>query len=178
MLYEPLSFFHRVTRDLSRFELRIVGETPYFLNLYTSRENAQLRINLSNPDLGFGGEEVTLPRNSIHIERDWVIAGGAIFHKAIFRNYTRLRVDIPLDYLFAVRIVGGCGKTAARGSSPTHFAQALEQRHSAIAGYEASWSTISASHEPLDSLLRRSSADLTSVTRDAPEGTFMMAGIP
>src|SRR5437879_6569446 len=52
---EPLGFFHRDTRYLSRFELKIAGETPYYLNSYASRENAQLRINLSNPDLGVHG---------------------------------------------------------------------------------------------------------------------------
>jgi hypothetical protein len=85
-----LAFFHRDTRHLSRFELKIAGETPYYLNSYTSRENAQLRINLSNPDLSIDGAEIKLPRNSIQIERNWVIAGAAIFHKAIVRNYTRL----------------------------------------------------------------------------------------
>jgi hypothetical protein len=41
---EPLGFFHRDTRYLSRFELKIAGETPYYLNSYTGRENAQLRM--------------------------------------------------------------------------------------------------------------------------------------
>src|SRR5947209_4250392 len=34
---EALGFFHRDTRYLSRFELRIAGESPYFLNSYTSK---------------------------------------------------------------------------------------------------------------------------------------------
>jgi N-terminal domain of (some) glycogen debranching enzymes len=50
---EPLGFFHRDTRYLSRFELKIAGETPHYLNFYSSRAKAQLRINLSSPDLGF-----------------------------------------------------------------------------------------------------------------------------
>jgi glycogen debranching enzyme len=96
---EPLGFFHRDTRHLGRFELKIAGETPHYLNSYTSRENAQLRINLSNPDLSIDGAEIKLRRNSIQIERNWVIAGAAIFHKAIVRN---LEVEIPLDFLFGV----------------------------------------------------------------------------
>jgi glycogen debranching enzyme len=99
---EPLGFFHRDTRYLSRFELRIAGATPYYLNSYASRENAQLRINLSNPDLGFQEEEIELPRNSIQIERNWVIAGAALFHKLTVKNYARLRVEIPLDFVFGV----------------------------------------------------------------------------
>jgi glycogen debranching enzyme len=99
---EPLGFFHRDTRFLSRFELKIAGETPYYLNSYPSRENAQLRINLSNPDLGFRGEQIEHPRNSIQIERNWVIVGGALFHKISVRNYARLQVETPLDFLFGV----------------------------------------------------------------------------
>jgi N-terminal domain of (some) glycogen debranching enzymes len=76
--------------------LRIAGATPYYLNSYASRENAQLRINLSNPELGFQDEEIELPRNSIHIERNLVIAGAALFHKLIVKNYARLPVEIPL----------------------------------------------------------------------------------
>jgi glycogen debranching enzyme len=99
---EPLGFFHRDTRYLSRFELKIAGEPPYYLNSYPSSDNAQLRINLSNPDLGVRGETTELPRNSIQIERNWVIAGAALYHKVIVRNYSRLRVEIPMDFLFGV----------------------------------------------------------------------------
>jgi glycogen debranching enzyme len=250
---EPLGFFHRDTRYLSRFELRIAGETPYYLNSYASRENAQLRINLSNPDLGFRGEEIQLPRNSIQIERNWVIAGAALFHKLTIKNYARLRVEIPLDFVFGVdfadlfevrgfrradhrprpdhevtgnvvtflyrgrdgvrrftriifvsppttlgtdratfrftlqpdeqqelevRIVGGCEHSDAGNQTPIRFDDALAQRRSEIARLDAGWARIRASHESLDLLLQRSAADLTSMIRYAPEGTFLMAGIP
>jgi glycogen debranching enzyme len=248
---EPLGFFHRDTRYLSRFELKIAGETPYYLNSYASRENAQLRINLSNPDLGVNGE-IELPRNSTQIERNWVIAGPALFHKVIVRNFSRLPVKMPLDFLFGVDFadlfeVRGFRRTRrgdhsepevapgsvrfpyqgldgvqrftsivfdpepstldvrrasylvalepdeqkdleirieagyeqpARQHCTMGFADALKQRRSEIACFDAGWSNITASNESLDSLLRRSSADLTSMIRYTPEGAFMMAGIP
>ncbi|HVA81808.1 MAG TPA: glycogen debranching N-terminal domain-containing protein, partial [Candidatus Binataceae bacterium] len=99
---EPLGFFHRDTRYLSRFELKVAGETPYYLNSHTSGDNAQVRINLSNPDLGLQGQAIKLPRNSIQIERNWVLADGTIFHKLAVRNYERANVELPLDFLFAV----------------------------------------------------------------------------
>lgn len=250
---EPLGFFYRDTRYLSRFELKIAGEPPYYLNSYASRENAQLRINLSNPDLGFQGEEIELPRNSIQIERNWVIAGAALFHKLTVRNYARLQVEIPLDFLFEVdfadvfevrgfkrtnrgqhpdqevasnivtfrylgrdgvgrftkilfeappaaletgrasflftlkpdeektlevRIVSGCEEAGAGSQTPVRFNDALAQRRSEIARLNAGWANITASNESLDMLLQRSAADLTSMIRLAPEGTFLMAGIP
>lgn len=250
---EPLGFFHRDTRHLSRFELKIAGEVPYYLNSYASRENAQLRVNLSNPDLGFQGENIQLPRNSIQIERDCVITGAALCHKLVVRNYARPRIEIPLDFffdvdfadLFEVRglkrvrrgamlepevggnqvrysyrgldgvlrfteiffepgpatleagrasfhftlepnaekelevlISGGCEQTAVRSVRPARFDDALAQRRSEIAQLDSGWATISASNESLNLLLRQSAADLTSMLRYAPDGTFMMAGIP
>jgi glycogen debranching enzyme len=250
---EPVGFFHRDTRYLSRFELKIAGETPYYLNSYVSSENAQLRINLSNPDLGFRGSEIELPRNSIQIERDWVIAGPALFHKVTVRNYARLQVEIPLDFLFGgdfadvfevrgfkrdnrghqsepelagntvtfvyrgldnlrrftsiafapqpsaletrrasflftlkpdeqkdveVRITCGCEENDAGSQAPLKFDDSLTQRRLEIARLDAGWAKITASHESLDFLLQRSAADLTSMIRFAPEGTFLMAGVP
>ncbi len=250
---EPLGFFHRDTRYLSRFEFRIAGESPYHLNSYASRDNAQLRINLSNPDLGYVGEEIRLPRNSIQIERNWVIGGAALFHKVILLNYAQVPVEIPLEFLFEadfadvfevrgfkrashgshlepelapdgltflyqgldgvrrfttvsfqskpaslkpghaafvltlgpgerkeleVRIVGACEAEGAGTLAPARFDQALKQRRTEIEHLDAGWARISTSHEPLDFLLQRSAADLTSMIRFAPEGTYLMAGIP
>jgi glycogen debranching enzyme len=249
---EPLGFFHRDTRYLSRFELKIAGETPYCLNSYASEENAQLRVNLSNPDLTLHGGDLELARNSIQIERNWVIENAALFHKVIVRNYARSKVAIRLDFLFGVdfadlfevrgfrrrgrgvhwepeadassvtftyqgldgvrrftsvvfepaperleaghatfaivlkpdemqeleaRIVGQC-EDAPGSQPPLRFDDALARRRAEIARYEAGWSKLTASSEQLDWLLRRSSADLTSMIRYAPEGTFLMAGIP
>ena len=74
--HEPLGFFHRDTRHLSRFELKVAGETPYYLDSHITRENAQLHVNLSNPDLSIDGDDSSLPINSIQIERNWVICGA------------------------------------------------------------------------------------------------------
>jgi glycogen debranching enzyme len=249
---EPLGLFYRDTRYLSRFELKIAGETPYYLNSYTSRENAQLRINLSNPDLGFHGAAIELPRNSIEIERNWVIAGPAIFHKVTLINYARMPIEIPLDFLvgvdfadlfelrgfkrarrgdyfdpqidrsgidFSYRGLDGkarstqivfapepieldgerasflftlepdekkeievrivCHEDSRAGNRlPVRFEDALQQRRSDIGRFDNGWCHITSSNELLNSLLRRSSADLTSLIQFAPEGTFIMAGIP
>lgn len=100
---EPLGFFHRDTRYLSRFELKIAGEAPYYLNSYTSRENAQLRINPSNiPILDTEEKESSYRETRFQIERNWVIAGAALLQKVILVNYSRVSVEIPLDFLFGV----------------------------------------------------------------------------
>ena len=250
---EHFGFFHRDTRYLSRFELKIAGATPYYLNSYASQENAQLRINLSNPDLGFSGDDIQLPRNSIQLERNWVIAGPALFHKLKVRNYARLPVEISLDFLFGVdfadvfevrgfkrtvsgsnrepqiagnsvtflyrgldavtrfarivfdsppttlkseqasfvftlqpdeyrdfeaRIIGGSEQRDESTQIPMRFTDALTHRRAEIARLDAGWARISTNHESFNLLLNRSTADLTSLIRFAPEGKFLMAGIP
>lgn len=102
---EALGFFSHDTRYLSRFELRIAGKVPYFLSSRLSDDNAQLRINLSNPDLGAHADNIKLPRNSIEIVRDWVLTEGTLFHQIVVRNYLVSPVELPLDFLFAVDFV-------------------------------------------------------------------------
>jgi glycogen debranching enzyme len=74
---EALGFFRRDTRYLSHFELDIDGKSPYFLNSYISDDKAELRVNLTNPDLGIHGDVIELPRDSIQIQRSWVLAADA-----------------------------------------------------------------------------------------------------
>ena len=255
---EALGFFCCDTRYLSRFELRIAGETPYFLNSYLSDDNAQLRVNLTNPDLGIHGGAIHLRRDEIQIERSWVLADPAMFHRLRVRNYTRTPLQLPLEFTFAVdfadlfevrgikrkrrgdffapkvgansvrfsykgldkvrrtaeitfqqkphalsrnrasflldlkpdaqaeleiRITGHSeGDRSVWSNHPRshlhRFDQALTARRSEIANLEAECSRISTNNELFDSLLRRSAADLTSITCHRPSGTFMMAGIP
>ena len=249
--HEPLGFFHRDTRHLSRFELKIAGETPYYLDSHITRENAQFRINLSNPDLSVDGYDSSLPLNSIQIERNWVISGPALCQKIAVRNFARLPLEIPLDVLFGadfadlfevrgvkrssrgelcepkvardhvhfqyhgldgrkrftrvmfdpepetlqsgrasfvltlnpdeqrfieVQVTGGDDDKVAH--VPLRFERALAARRSEIASYDPGWSSITASSEPLGTLLSRSTADLTSIIQHAPKGTFIMAGVP
>src|SRR5260370_19430685 len=64
---EALGFFHRDTRYLSRFELKIAGEVPYLLNSYLSHDNVHLRLNLTHPDLEVPAHALRLARHSLHI---------------------------------------------------------------------------------------------------------------
>ena len=63
---EPIGFpsRHALPQPLRTQDRR---RDSYYLNSCASRENAQLRINLSNPDLRSKGEEIELPRNSTQI---------------------------------------------------------------------------------------------------------------
>jgi glycogen debranching enzyme len=102
---EALGLFHGDTRYVSRFELRINGEAPYFLNSFMSDDKAQLRVNLTNPDFALNGDGISLPRNSIQLERGWTLGQAALFHRLVVRNYTQASVKIDLELRFAVDFV-------------------------------------------------------------------------
>jgi len=97
---EPMGFFHDDTRFLNRFELRISGEFPHLLNSYVSSDNAQLRVNLTNPDLRTAGDVIRLERDSLHIERGWVLLSPRMFHRTTVRNFSRTAVDLTLSFLY------------------------------------------------------------------------------
>lgn len=109
---EALGFFNSDTRHLSRFEMLIAGAAPYFLNSYLSDDRAQFRATLTNADLGKRGSPDWLPRNSIMVNRGWVLDGAALYHQLALHNYVRTAVDIEIDF-FTASISPTCLKCAA-----------------------------------------------------------------
>jgi glycogen debranching enzyme len=99
---EALGFFFKDTRFLSGFEMSIAGQAPYFLNSYLSDDNAEFRVNLTNPDLTGPDGKIELPRNSIQIERSWVIVNAALYHRLVISNYSHAPAKLPFDLAFAV----------------------------------------------------------------------------
>jgi glycogen debranching enzyme len=98
---EAFGFFSSDTRHLSRFEMQIAGATPYFLNSYLSDDRAQFRATLTNPDLGKRQSPGWLPRNSIRVDRGWVLDGDALYHQLSMRNYGAA-VEIEIDFFYGV----------------------------------------------------------------------------
>jgi glycogen debranching enzyme len=99
---EAQGFFESDTRHLSRFEMLIAGAAPYFLNSYLSDDRAQFRATLTNADLGEKGQQDWLPRNSIRVNRGWVLDGAALYHRLTLRNYVATAVEIEIDFFYGV----------------------------------------------------------------------------
>jgi len=99
---EALGFFNSDTRHLSRFEMLIAGAEPYFLNSYLSDDRAQFRATLTNADLGKKGQPDWLPRNSIRVNRGWVLDDASLYHRLSLHNYIGTAVDIEIDFYYAV----------------------------------------------------------------------------
>jgi glycogen debranching enzyme len=99
---EALGFFHSDTRHLNRFEMLVAGETPYYLNSYLGNDREQFRATLTNADLRNQAGAIQLARNSIRIERGWVLRGSALYHRVTLRNYVRTPIDIEIDFFYGV----------------------------------------------------------------------------
>jgi glycogen debranching enzyme len=99
---EALGFFHSDTRHLNRFEMLVAGETPYYLNSYLGNDREQFRATLTNADLRNEAGTIQLARNSIRIERGWVLRGPALYHRVTLRNYVRTPIDIEIDFFYGV----------------------------------------------------------------------------
>ena len=99
---EAQGFFESDTRHLSRFEMLIAGAAPYFLNSYLSDDRAQFRATLTNADLGKKGQPDWLPRNSIRVNRGWVLNGAALYHRLTLHNYVGTAVEIEIDFFYGV----------------------------------------------------------------------------
>jgi glycogen debranching enzyme len=149
---EALGFFRRDTRYLSHFELDIDGNPPYFLNSYISDDKAELRVNLTNPDLGINGDVIELPRASIQIQRSWVLTADTLFHRLIVSNFASSIVKIPL----AIAVGADFADVfEVRGITREHHGEFLETK------VDAAW--IKYTYRGLDGLLR-----FTEVVFDPP----------
>src|SRR5579871_2157585 len=101
-VHSPLGsggLFYRDARHLSRMEMRVAGRPAIVLNSYLSHDNAELCVNLTNPDLYRERGTVWLPRGSVHIERSWALSGGTLFGRVRLRNFSRLRVLLEIRFL-------------------------------------------------------------------------------
>jgi glycogen debranching enzyme len=247
--------FHRDTRHLSRLEMRVASKPATVLNSYLSDDNAELFVNLTNPDLYRPGGAVWLPRGSVQIERSWALSGATLFGRVRLRNFSRFRIVLETTFLFGadfadlfevrgvkrklrgefldpvvehdgvrfsyrgrdrltrttaigfapapaeidasnalfsieldpeqgavvdVRI--SCSSESADGASPRSrlpdIDAALDARRAELAHRRAAWARITTNSAPLNALIERSIADLTTIASPGSEGPFFMAGIP
>jgi glycogen debranching enzyme len=98
------------TRFLSWYELRFEGRRPLLLSSVVQDDNAALSVTLANPDVYAGGV-ISLPRDTIAIERTKFLWQAVCYERIGFRNYAdntrHFRIDIGFaaDFrdLFEVR---------------------------------------------------------------------------
>jgi len=106
----PEGVYFNDARFLSWYELRFEGKRPLLLSSVVQDDNAALSVNLANPDVHIDGV-ISLPRDTIAIERTKFLWQAVCYERIGFRNYAdstrHFRVDIGFgaDFrdLFEVR---------------------------------------------------------------------------
>jgi glycogen debranching enzyme len=105
----PEGLFHRDTRYLSLFEMRIDGKRPLLLGSVIQDDNASLSVDLTNPDST--DPDAGFLRDTIAIDRTKLLWQGAAYERIGFRNFDdkphRFRISFRFDAdfrdLFEVR---------------------------------------------------------------------------
>ena len=93
-----LGLYHRDTRFLSHFMMRLSGREPVLLS--SSSERAYMaHVDLTNPDL-YEGDELTVPQQTLNIRRIRAI-NGRLFERIRVKNYNPFAVSVDVDLSFA-----------------------------------------------------------------------------
>jgi glycogen debranching enzyme len=119
----PDGLYHRDTRHLSHFEIRLNGARPMRLSANIASDNAALTADLTNPDF-FEGDKLALPKDTIHLQRLKFVWQGALYERIAVFNYDeetrRIRISATFDCDFADLFEARGQKRAARGFRQVH----------------------------------------------------------
>jgi len=93
-----LGLYHRDTRFLSHFMMRLSGREPVLLS--SSSERAYMGyVDLTNPDL-YDGDELAVPQQTLNIRRIRAI-NGRLFERIRVKNYNPFPVSVDVELSFA-----------------------------------------------------------------------------
>ncbi len=91
--------YHEGTRFLSRWELRLFGRRPLLLSSTVTEDNAQLTVDLTNPDL-WTDAHLALPRDQVHGFLSCFLWNGVCYQRLSLRNYSLVPVPVSFEWQF------------------------------------------------------------------------------
>jgi glycogen debranching enzyme len=91
--------FYEDTRFLSYYELRLNGVHPLLLSSTLKRDNLQLAVDMTNPDM-HQGEELVLPHGAVHLFRSKFLWRDAYYERVRLANYSLDPVTVVLSLQF------------------------------------------------------------------------------
>jgi glycogen debranching enzyme len=95
----PDGLFHSDTRYISRLALSLNGTRPLLLGSNVRDDNAQLTIDLTNPDV-YIGDQIALAKDTVHIVRTIFVWRGTAYQRLAVRNYGDDAIDLSLTFAF------------------------------------------------------------------------------
>jgi glycogen debranching enzyme len=114
----PDGLYHRDTRHLSHFEIRLNGARPLRLSSNIASDNAALTADLTNPDF-FEGDKLVLPKDTIHLQRMKFVWQDSLYERIAVFNYDeearRIRISATFDCDFADLFEARGQRRPARG---------------------------------------------------------------
>jgi glycogen debranching enzyme len=91
--------YHRGTRHLTHFDLKVFGHRPLLLSSTVRQDNDVLTVDVTNPDLtGPGGEIV--PRNLLHVFRAVFLWDGVCYQRLRITSYADVTLTVPVSVSF------------------------------------------------------------------------------
>src|SRR5262245_41456560 len=78
--------YHEGTRFLSCLILQLGNERPLLLSSTVKEDNDLLAVDLTNPDIR-AGDDIIVPRGTLHIFRAKLLWQGACYERLRIRNY-------------------------------------------------------------------------------------------
>src|SRR5205823_2943664 len=92
-----LGLYHRDTRFLSHFMMKLSGREPVLLS--SSSERAYMaHVDLTNPAL-YEGDELAVPQQTLNIRRIRAI-NGRLFERVRVKNYNAWPVSVDVEFSF------------------------------------------------------------------------------
>ncbi len=95
----PEGLYHADMRCLSKLQFRIERKRPLLLSSAVQDDNGVLSTDLTNPDI-FDGEQLRLPRDTIHIVRSKFLWQGGCYERLRVHNFSPHTHTIELTLLF------------------------------------------------------------------------------
>lgn len=96
----PDGLYHCDTRYLSQLDLRLNDQQPLLLSSTVHDDNAVCAVDLTNPDF-YVNDVLTLPRDTVHVQRLKFIWEGTCFERLAVRSYHSQPIKIDLTLRFA-----------------------------------------------------------------------------
>jgi glycogen debranching enzyme len=96
---EPYGLFHRGTRFLDHFELRLNRSFPILLNTALAPDGSEILTYVTNGDEKLG-DEIILQRNTVAVQRSKTLWGGALYERLHLQHCGQQPLQVEIEILF------------------------------------------------------------------------------
>lgn len=115
-----LGLYHRDTRFLSHYRMKLSGRDPVLLSS-SSERGYMSSVDLTNPDL-YEGDRLAVPQQTLNIRRVRAI-NGRVYERVRVKNYNAYPVNLTVSFSLAADFVDIFEVRGLRRTARGHFRQ-------------------------------------------------------